>query len=101
MYPARKDCVWHFTTVNGHRIKIMFENFELEPHQECTYDHIEIFDGSNNYATSLGRFCGSKIPQPMISTGNELYMVFYSDASVQRKGFHARHATGMNLKTFK
>lgn len=92
-YPSRKDCVWHFSTVNGHRIKIIFENFELEQHQECTYDHIEVFDGSNNYATSLGRFCGAKNPHQMISTGNELYIVFYSDASVQRKGFHATHTT--------
>ncbi|XP_053392429.1 tolloid-like protein 1 isoform X5 [Mercenaria mercenaria] len=92
-YPSRKDCVWHFSTVNGHRVKIIFENFELEQHQECTYDHIEVFDGSNNYATSLGRFCGAKIPHQVISTGNELYIVFYSDASVQRKGFHATHTT--------
>ncbi|KAH3862569.1 hypothetical protein DPMN_025538 [Dreissena polymorpha] len=92
-YPSRKDCVWHFSTVNGHRIKVVFQNFELEQHQECTYDHIEIFDGANNYANSLGRFCGVKIPSQVISTGNELYMVFYSDASVQRKGFHALHST--------
>ncbi|WAQ95864.1 TLL1-like protein [Mya arenaria] len=75
-YPSRKDC-----------------NFELEQHQECTYDHIEIFDGSNNYAQTLGRFCGGKLPPTVISSGNELYMVFYSDASVQRKGFHATHNT--------
>lgn len=92
-YPSRKDCVWHFSTVNGHRIKIIFEKFELEQHQECTYDHIELFDGSTNLATSLGRFCGAKIPHHVVSTGNELYMVFYSDASVQRKGFHAKHTT--------
>lgn len=92
-YPSRKDCVWHFSSVNGHRIKLTFESFELEAHPECTYDHIEIFDGSNNYATSLGRFCGSKIAHQVMSTGNDMYMVFYSDASVQRKGFHATHST--------
>ena len=93
-YPSRKDCVWHFTTVNGQRIKIIFQNFELEQHQECTYDHIAIFDGDNTKARSLGRFCGAKVPHPVTSTGNTLYMVFYSDASVQRKGFHATHTTG-------
>lgn len=92
-YPSRKDCVWHFTTVNGQRIKIVFQNFELEQHQECTYDHIAIFDGDNTKARSLGRFCGAKVPPPVTSTGNTLYMVFYSDASVQRKGFHATHTT--------
>lgn len=30
-----------------------------------------------------------------MASGNELYMVFKSDASVQRKGFQATHATGI------
>ncbi|XP_046557391.1 LOW QUALITY PROTEIN: bone morphogenetic protein 1-like [Haliotis rubra] len=90
-YPSRKDCVWHFTTKPGHRIKLTFHDFELEPHQECTYDHIIVFDGDDNSARSLGKFCGSKQPDPITSSGNRMYMVFYSDASVQRKGFHAEH----------
>ncbi|ESO84884.1 hypothetical protein LOTGIDRAFT_236092 [Lottia gigantea] len=90
-YPSRKDCVWHFTTKPGHRVKLEFEDFELEPHQECTYDHIIVFDGDDNSARSLGRFCGGDKPEPIISSGNRMYMVFYSDASVQRKGFHAKH----------
>ncbi|KAL5017782.1 hypothetical protein ScPMuIL_003504 [Solemya velum] len=92
-YPSRKDCVWHFTTTEGHRIKLIFHEFELEPHQECTYDHIEIFDGDDTSTRSLGRYCGAKVPHPIISSGNRMYMVFYSDASVQRKGFHATHTT--------
>ena len=33
----------------------VFNDFELEPHQECTYDHVEVFDGDNKDAKSLGR----------------------------------------------
>lgn len=32
-YPSRKDCVWQFSTTPGHRIKLIFNVFELEPHQ--------------------------------------------------------------------
>ena len=32
-YPAKKDCVWIFTTTPGHRIKLVFTSFEMEPHQ--------------------------------------------------------------------
>lgn len=32
-YPSLKDCVWHFSTTPGHRIKLVFSNFEMEPHQ--------------------------------------------------------------------
>ncbi|KAL8603880.1 hypothetical protein ACOMHN_049698 [Nucella lapillus] len=90
-YPARKDCVWHFTTKPGHRVKLHFREFGLEPHQECTYDHIVLFDGDDTNARSLGVFCGSAIPDAITSSGNTMFMVFYSDASVQRKGFEAEH----------
>ena len=96
-YPSRKDCVWTFTVTDGHRVKLEFEEFELEPHQECTYDHIEIFDGISATSRSLGRFCGNKLPPPTYSSGNTMYMIFYSDASVQRKGFSAMHSTGENF----
>ncbi|KAG5870535.1 hypothetical protein JTB14_014726 [Gonioctena quinquepunctata] len=92
-YPARKDCVWHFTTTPGHRIRISFQFFELEPHQECSYDHVDFYDGSSPESPSLGRFCGSKLPHLIIASGNQLYMTFRSDASVQRNGFWATHST--------
>ncbi|XP_049805419.1 tolloid-like protein 1 isoform X2 [Schistocerca nitens] len=92
-YPSRKECVWHFTTTPGHRIKLTFVEFEMEPHQECAYDHVVLYDGDSPDAHTLGRFCGSKAPHPLLATGNEMLMVFKSDASVQRKGFLARHTT--------
>ncbi|GAB1598696.1 tolloid-like protein 2 [Argonauta hians] len=92
-YPSRKNCVWTFTVTQGHRVKLQFEEFELEPHQECTYDHIEIFDGDSHDSQTLGRFCGNKIPHSIYSSGNKMHMIFYSDASVQRKGFSAVHST--------
>lgn len=92
-YPGRKDCVWHFTTKPGHRIKLVFKVFEMESHQECAYDHIVIYDGDSPDSLTLGRFCGTKEPHPILATGNQMYMVFKSDASVQRKGFLATHST--------
>ncbi|XP_013793842.2 tolloid-like protein 2, partial [Limulus polyphemus] len=70
-----------------------FTDFELEPHQECTYDHIAIYDGENADSSTLGRFCGSKVPHPILASSNRMYMIFTSDASVQRKGFKATHST--------
>ncbi|XP_074648145.1 tolloid-like protein 2 isoform X2 [Tubulanus polymorphus] len=92
-YPSRKNCVWIFQALPGHRIKLMFNNFELEPHQECNYDNIELFDGEDNNHRSLGKYCGSSKPPAILSSSNIMYMVFYSDASVQRKGFTATHST--------
>ncbi|XP_026321881.1 tolloid-like protein 1 [Hyposmocoma kahamanoa] len=93
MYPARKDCVWQFSTTPGHRIKLIFNVFELEPHQECAYDHVTIYDGASAEDKTLGRFCGNKLPHPVAANTNQMYVVFKSDASVQRKGFLATHST--------
>ena len=80
-----QECVWIFSTTPGHRIKLLFTEFELEPHQECAYDHIVVYDGHTTDEQILGRFCGSKLPHPLIATESTMLLVFKSDASVQRK----------------
>ncbi|KAL1489387.1 hypothetical protein ABEB36_014292 [Hypothenemus hampei] len=92
-YPAKKDCVWHFSTTPGHRVRVIFMFFELESHQDCSYDHVDFYDGSSPEAPTLGRFCGSKLPHMIVASGNQLYMTFRSDASIQRNGFSASHST--------
>uniref|UniRef100_A0A673JBD6 Metalloendopeptidase n=1 Tax=Sinocyclocheilus rhinocerous TaxID=307959 RepID=A0A673JBD6_9TELE len=90
-YPSKKACTWALSTTPGHRIKIAFNEIDMEPHLECTYDHIEIYDGRDEKAPSLGRYCGTKKPQPIISSGNKMFIRFFSDNSVQKKGFEASH----------
>ncbi|XP_021025680.1 tolloid-like protein 1 [Mus caroli] len=92
-YPSRKECTWVISAIPGHRITLAFNEFEVEQHQECAYDHLEIFDGETEKSPILGRLCGSKIPDPLMATGNEMFIRFISDASVQRKGFQATHST--------
>ncbi|XP_067324813.1 tolloid-like protein 1 isoform X1 [Anolis sagrei] len=92
-YPSRKECTWEISATPGHRIKIIFNEFEIEQHQECAYDHLEVFDGETEKSPILGRLCGNKIPDPLVATGNKMFLRFVSDASVQRKGFQATHST--------
>lgn len=62
--------------------------------QECAYDHVTIYDGASADVKTLGLFCGSKLPHPVVASQNQMYVVFKSDGSVQRKGFLATHSTG-------
>ena len=89
LYPTDAVCTWDLRTTAGHRIRLLFTSFELEPHQICAYDNIEVFDGDNTDARSLGKYCGTKPPEPMTSSSSRLFMTFTSDSSVQRQGFHA------------
>uniref|UniRef100_A0A8C2GGB7 Metalloendopeptidase n=1 Tax=Cyprinus carpio TaxID=7962 RepID=A0A8C2GGB7_CYPCA len=91
-YPSKKACTWTLSTTPGHRIKLAIDEIDMEAHQECAYDHLEIYDGPNGRATSFGRFCGSKKPSPVISSGNSMFLRFFSDNSVQKRGFKASHS---------
>ncbi|VDK86383.1 unnamed protein product [Litomosoides sigmodontis] len=99
-YPKGKNCNWHFVTTPGHRLSISFEEFVFEEHNTCKYDHVEVFDGGSNKATSLGIFCGSDIPPNLQSSSNQLFMTMHTDASVDRRGFKAFYSSvcGGNLK---
>ncbi|NWS43085.1 BMP1 protein, partial [Probosciger aterrimus] len=92
-YPSKKECTWAISTTPGHRIKLAFSELDVEAQQECAYDHLEIYDGKDAKAPALGRFCGAKEPEPLVSTGNKMFLKFVSDNSVQKKGFEATHAT--------
>ena len=74
-----------------------FKDFDLEQHQECAYDHVEIYDGEDRNGHSLGKFCGSRIPESIIAGSGNMFISFYSDASVSRKGFRAEHSTSKYL----
>ncbi|KAG7243889.1 hypothetical protein INR49_006044 [Caranx melampygus] len=84
-YPSKKACTWALTTTPGHRIKIAFNELDVEAHMECTYDHIEIYDGRDGKAPSLGRFCGTKKPQPIMSSGNKMFIRFSLTIRCRRK----------------
>lgn len=92
-YPSKKECTWAISTTAGHRVKLTFTELDIEAQQECTYDHLEIYNGKDAKAPVLGRFCGAKEPEPIVSSGNKMFLKFVSDNSVQKKGFEATHST--------
>nr|CAH8868680.1 unnamed protein product [Trichobilharzia regenti] len=92
-YPMKQTCHWKITVTPGHRVKIIFADFELEPHQQCIYDQVIAYDGPTNTSAVLGQYCGSHKPGPIIASRNQLLLTFNSDSSVQRKGFRAQHTT--------
>uniref|UniRef100_A0A671F330 Metalloendopeptidase n=1 Tax=Rhinolophus ferrumequinum TaxID=59479 RepID=A0A671F330_RHIFE len=92
-YPSKKECTWAVLSTPGHRVKLTFLEMDIESQPECAYDHLEVYDGRDAKAPILGRFCGSKKPEPVVATGSRMFLRFYSDNSVQRKGFQASHST--------
>uniref|UniRef100_A0A7N6AXP6 Metalloendopeptidase n=1 Tax=Anabas testudineus TaxID=64144 RepID=A0A7N6AXP6_ANATE len=90
-YPSKKVCTWSLSTTPGHRIKLVFTEIDMEAHVECAYDHLEIYDGQDARAPSLGRVCGTKKPSPVVSSDNKMFLHFFSDNSVQKRGFETSY----------
>ncbi|XP_078452506.1 uncharacterized protein LOC144719985 [Lampetra planeri] len=69
-------CVWTIDTPPNTIIKLSFQQFSM------SYEYkIDIYDGASLEAPYLGRFSGYIVPPPILSTGNSLYLSFYSPNS--------------------
>ncbi|KAE9417169.1 hypothetical protein Angca_010265, partial [Angiostrongylus cantonensis] len=92
-YPVNQNCTWHFITTPGHRLMLSFSSFQIEEHSQCKYDSVSIFDGGDSNAPPIGIFCGVVPPPMFMSSTNQLFLSFASDASVSRQGFEASYSS--------
>ena len=67
---------------------------QIENHDQCVYDYLEVRDGPLKSSPLIGNYCGYKIPEDIKSTGRHLYVKFVSDGSVQKAGFSATFVKG-------
>ena len=72
-------------------IAVFSEHYSVQCTLQCTV-YITVY--SVHYSVHIWpRFCGSKLPHPLIATESSMLLVFKSDASVQRKVRHTIHCT--------
>ncbi|KAM7390891.1 hypothetical protein PAMA_008881 [Pampus argenteus] len=92
-YPSNQNCSWIIRAQEPfNHVTLSFTDFELEMiSSNCSHDAVEILDGDNYQAPSIGRYCGSEIPHPVTSFSNSLVVNFISDYSVSKKGFRATY----------
>uniref|UniRef100_A0A8C4D9G2 Cubilin n=1 Tax=Dicentrarchus labrax TaxID=13489 RepID=A0A8C4D9G2_DICLA len=94
LYPPNQNCSWIIRAQEPfNHVTLSFTDFELEMiYSNCSHDAVEILDGDNSQAPSIGRYCGFEVPQPVTSFSNSLVVSFISDQSVSRKGFRATYS---------
>ncbi|XP_014830968.1 PREDICTED: cubilin, partial [Poecilia mexicana] len=90
-YPPNQNCSWIIKAQEPfNHVTLSFTDFELEKiNSNCSHDAVEILDGDNYQAPSIGRYCGFEMPHPVTSFSNSLVINFISDYSVSKKGFRA------------
>ncbi|XP_041824165.1 cubilin [Melanotaenia boesemani] len=91
-YPVNIDCIWVITVPNGEAVQIDFEDFYIEPVSSCSYDYLELRDGSTLNSDLISRLCGNTRPSTQHSTGPAMLLRFRTDHSVTHQGFKAKYS---------
>ncbi|XP_048481076.1 cubilin-like [Plutella xylostella] len=93
-YNENAECFYRIVTSHGSRIKLIFNDLDLEKTHGCTDDYVEIFDGRDSNALSLGRYCSMTLNSSNIETSsNYAYIKFRSDFIISSKGFSLNYHT--------
>ena len=95
-YENNKDC--QITIRSSVRVRIRFEAFNIESHDSCLYDYIEVRDGDSENSNLIGsKLCGTTIPDPIESSGSSLTLIFHTDVNTVETGFEIVTEEGRNL----
>ena len=97
-YQPNKECTWKITVPTDFQVALKFQSFEIENHDNCVYDYLEIRDGHEPNSPQIGVYCGYSVPEDIKSTGNKMWIKFVSDNSVQKAGFSAIFMSGMKIQ---
>ena len=76
------------------QITLDFTSFDIEAPSSstnCNWDYVEIFDGADTTANSLGQFCNTLTGSPgtLLSSGGSLTVYLHADQGVNGSGFEA------------
>ena len=93
-YSNNKDftyTIYGSTPVSESILEVEFIEFNVESHDNCDYDYLEIYNGANISSELIGTYCGTDSPG-LVQSNNEdnaLTFVFHSDNSVVAAGWKA------------
>lgn len=77
-YLPNKECIWRITVQEDYQVALKFQSFEVENHDNCVYDYVEVRDGDSPDSRLIGVFCGYKVPPDMRSAnGVFLFLVAF------------------------
>lgn len=98
-YPSLLHCIWDFVAPFGQRIQFVFTHLDIESSPNCTYDFLEIKEGSSGNlpnsksSHTIMRFCNWTsssdylVPPPITTSGSFAQVIFHSDNGISGKGF--------------
>ncbi|XP_029048305.2 cubilin isoform X2 [Osmia bicornis bicornis] len=90
-YQQIADCYWRIVVAAGSLIRLLIVDLQLEHHEKCRFDFIEISEGINR--KNAQRYCGNPHPKVIDSKSNIMNVRFSSDYTNSGPGFHLKYET--------
>uniref|UniRef100_A0A3P8WFG0 CUB domain containing protein 2 n=1 Tax=Cynoglossus semilaevis TaxID=244447 RepID=A0A3P8WFG0_CYNSE len=90
-YSNNADCSWTIHVSNTSVVSLVFIDFQLENNEGCNFDFVALFDGPTVTHRHLGNYCGADRPPNIVTTSNQLLVVFKSDFNIGGRGFKAHY----------
>ena len=93
-YPSGRTCFWIITASPRKRVKVQITDFQMGRCDDCSSNfcsRLEFYDGPTANSSSLGRLCTNSELRAKISSGNQMFVKFYSSFSPDR-GFLAEYS---------
>ncbi|KAK9409989.1 ovochymase-2-like [Crotalus adamanteus] len=87
-YDNLAECQWVVHAPKNHVVKLVYEHFELEENEDCTYDSVAIYENVAK-EKEIARSCGFAVPAPVLSSSNTMLIQFHSDETETYSGFKA------------
>ncbi|KAK2562119.1 Neuropilin-1 [Acropora cervicornis] len=91
--PYKMDCQWNVTSSTDKGAVILkFTTFDFSRSDpSCIKDYLEVRNGPTEDAPLIGKFCGSKAPSPVQSSGSSLWVRYVVSGNIQTKVGMAYH----------
>ncbi|XP_034938584.1 cubilin [Chelonus insularis] len=93
--PPYSECFWTYMAPAGDKLSLHFlERFDLTDSPNCEKEFVEVRDGATDSSKLLGRFCSDTAPSSITSSGNVLYIHFFTNVPDPKNGFKASIIAG-------
>ncbi|XP_017783006.1 PREDICTED: cubilin-like [Nicrophorus vespilloides] len=86
-YTDGLTCSWLLVAPEDYVIQLTWVKFNLEQSYNCIYDKVTIMDQGTEPVSTIGTYCGNKLPPTLISSSNLVKIKFEIDNSKNLEGF--------------
>ncbi len=88
-YGNGEDAMLTIAPFGAMTVDLSFPEFDVEagPGTSCDYDYLDVFDGPDEFAPLIDRYCNNNLPTDLTSTGSSITIVFHSDGGEVDPGF--------------